>query len=371
MPAVCPGSDPCFIEAFPTTNTSKWAGLLESVLGEPPLPGLYQIWKTLPANQTSSPNETKWVLLREGTEIVRIVPQLWDSLCTEHGLSSQSACKNPVPSHIANTELSEFGERFLPILLKQGRWQPGLDFSVGTSANAIPGMAPEFERRFDVNWLQAVHPQVWVGVGSHWGHYGGGLTRYYRGRDFDENQDWWSNHWWWSATVAVPALRYRIQYAQRPHPELFWLQPPPKPRPTPSPDDFVRIVYITGEPQAAFGHAFFLRTGMLGYSFYNEQRADYKPVHQVEIRQLPLGQGSWAMGLFLASGRWVPFLRAELLPLGMSVPFPGEDNVNLKGTTLRVDFHYLSRGQLHAGLSLSMALDHPWLHKPIGGLDGR
>ncbi len=371
IPSYCPEPHPCSIVSLPVHENPRWISLIEAATDKPAPTGFYQIWKSPPPAGIDSPENSDWVLLRDGTEVARIAPSTWGTLCMEHATVDDAICGNPYPMVAADSPTEGFWTRNRPLLIRYGQWDRGVAFTAGSSINALPGYAPEFERHFGIDWLQEIYPLLWLGAGAHWGHYGGGLTRFQRGDDFDDNQSWWSHHWWWSATAGIPGLRYRLQHSQRPHPEFFWLQPAPRKVLMIPEEGGNSLPPLSAEPPAAFGHSILLRMGMLGYGFYTEQSPGYRPLHRMELRDLPLGEGRWAMGMFHTSGRWIPFLRAELLPVALDFPLQDDDALRFKGTMLRFDFHYLSKHQMHVGLALSVAVDHPRLRRPLGGINGR
>jgi hypothetical protein len=260
-------------------------------------------------------------------------------------------------------------------------WETGLEVQVGTSALVTPNASPQYERHYDMTIVQNPIPWVFTELGGHLTSYGGGLRRnLYNPLDNASGYDYWSPATpWWHAAIGVPGIKWEVALANRPFPELYWLEPnagqasylagrnhvgaPVDPSEVEADSlrrgRLMREWSEDGNPVPSgrnLSNTLHLKAGNLRYSAYIDPDVYRSVIHRAYFGDLQGPMGTWGFGFFLANGVGQPFVNLDFAPWGFSFGEPDEGSY-LRFSLLHLEFAYRDNERFHVGIATRILLD--------------
>lgn len=259
-------------------------------------------------------------------------------------------------------------------------WPTGLEVRVGYAGTVMHNAAPEFERQYDLVFLQRPLPWIATEIGGHLSAYAGGLSRNIADPlDQIPNRSFWSGTSpWWHAAVGVPGIKWEVSLANRVFPEFYWLDPrggegsykagrgrvgfPVDPADTNERfrDGVVMREWSQGgdpvPPRGNLSQAIHLKAGGLSYSAYFDSDVYRSVVQRAFFGDLPAPFGTWGFGFITANGSGHTLMRLDIAPTRIGLGRSEKGNY-LRLLFLRVDAAYRDPNTFRIGLSSSVLLD--------------
>ncbi|HEX2612151.1 MAG TPA: hypothetical protein VHO02_00970, partial [Fibrobacteria bacterium] len=260
-------------------------------------------------------------------------------------------------------------------------WETGLDVRLGTSVLVTRHASPQYERRYDMTFVQSPFPWVFTELGGHFATYGGGLRR----NIYDPMDDasgyafWGSPSPWWHVALGVPGVKWEVALANRAFPELYWLEPNagqasymagrshigvPLSESDIETDSLQRGKLMrewsrNGDPIPSgrnLSHTLQLKAGSLRYSAYIDPDVYRSVVHRAYFGDLQGPLGTWGFGFFLANGIGQTFLNFDVAPWGFRFGEPADGNY-FRFSLLHLELAYRDNERFHIGLATRVMLD--------------
>ncbi len=256
-------------------------------------------------------------------------------------------------------------------------WGTGLEMTWSMSVSGTKNASPQFVRQMDLVFAQRPLPWILTELGGHLSAYGGGLLQQLY-QEVPPEHDYWSHAWpWWHAALGIPGIKWEVALANRPLPELYWLEPHAgwasylagrsRAGDTASLEDaealpgakFLRRWTRTGDPIPSgrnLSHTLHAKAGPLLYSAYIDPDLYRSVVHRVFFGGLPGPRGTWGFGFFLADGIGQSLFRYDLAPGKVRVGDPADGNV-LHLSLLRLELAYRDNMRYRVALATGIHLD--------------
>lgn len=258
-------------------------------------------------------------------------------------------------------------------------WKTGLDVRVTMSGFVSPHVSPQFERRLDMTFAQKPLPWIITELGGHLAEYGGGISRYLEDPFLRDPQFpfWGTALPWWHVALGLPAVKWELALANRPLPDLYWLEPnassasylagrnrignpvaviDPKKQPRGS---LMREWRQDGDAQPSgrnFSQAVHVKAGDLQYSAYFDPDVYRSVVHKAYFEGLPAPMGTWGFGFYFADGIGQSLFGYDFARRRIGVGDPADGNI-LESSFLHVELAYRDHSRYRLAVSTHIRLD--------------
>lgn len=350
----------------------------------PTPPGEYQILLPAPPENSipGSESDPGAYLLRNGTTEGRLERGAWEQAAEfsrkEKVVRWKDDWEEPESEYIPTVwqALNLDLER----LIGWTEWPAGLHFKLGTGMSLVPSSKPQYERQMDFVWNQKLFRHFLLGAALHRTEFGGGLVRFARSSEVEElpltssalpdsnaPSFWTDPYWWWSLSFGVPAARYTLYLANRPLPELYWLETRSKSLIKDRKAGKVVNQWTdssTLSREGNVGHRLDFRLASLRYRLMWDTDTYGGVIQAFELDELPAFFGEWGIGVITTRGVAATHAWIDFPDFAFSLGRPTNYPSRFRFAFLHLDIAYRSLKSFQLGLSLTARLENPILNLP-------
>lgn len=189
-----------------------------------------------------------------------------------------------------------------------GEWPTGLDVKAGVDLQTSRITASKGS--WSMQWVAKVQPALWLGLGLEELSESGSFVATQKLKDSSQ-----FSSWVWNFSVSLPWLRYELRQASTALPEFYYLEADAK-------EDLIQgqgsLLVLPKDPIALpadygsnYVHSLEAKFGYAHVRYVADAENYSAAIWQYLLKDLPLGQSKWWMGLTQSKNRWAPGFGAE------------------------------------------------------------